>query len=133
MKAIATRKTVVLKGVGVSPGIASGRIYVLNHRMLKASHHSFTDKTLIEDEVNKFNGALESSARELLEVKEKLDDPEGIGPPHYRRPYHDSPGREFCAQYHRLHQGRGDQRRVGPRKDRVPGIRKYSKRWRTIT
>ena len=80
MTAIVARKTLVLKGVGVSPGIASGRVYVLNHRMLKASHHSFTDRTLIEDEVNKFSGALESSARELLEVKEKLDDPEGIGP-----------------------------------------------------
>ena len=80
MTANSVRKTVVLKGLGVSPGIVSGKVYVLNHRILKASHQTLVDPALIEEEVEKFNGALESSVKELLEVKEKLDDPEGIGP-----------------------------------------------------
>jgi phosphotransferase system enzyme I (PtsI) len=74
------KRTIVLKGIGVSPGIVSGSVYVITHRIARISRHKLSDKALIREEIIKFSSALESSIKELADIKDKLNDPEGIGP-----------------------------------------------------
>jgi phosphotransferase system enzyme I (PtsI) len=76
----AIRNTVVLKGIGVSPGIVSGKVYVLDRRDVKTRHYKLGNDKIISEEVERFRRALENSEKELLSIKENLENWEGIGP-----------------------------------------------------
>lgn len=75
------KRTIVLKGIGVSPGIADGRAHLLdNHRTMPVAHHVITDPALVQLEVDRFRQALKDSEQELAAIREKLETAEGMGP-----------------------------------------------------
>lgn len=63
------KKTFVLKGVGVSPGIASGKAFLFDPLGSEVSFYKLSDKSLITKEIRRFKDALKESERQLLEIK----------------------------------------------------------------
>ena len=80
MGAGAIKKTIVLKGIGVSPGIVNGRAYLFNCQDLPTTYYKLDTKVLVSKEVKRFRNALKASSRELLEIKERISRKEGIEP-----------------------------------------------------
>jgi phosphotransferase system enzyme I (PtsI) len=74
------RNTVVLKGIGVSPGIVSGKAYVLDFKDVETLRYKLGNDKIVADEIERFQKALKDSEEELLTIKENLEDSEGIGP-----------------------------------------------------
>ncbi len=67
-----TTKTFVLKGIGVSPGIAIGRCYRFDPLDSQISFYKLKDEALIPKEVQRFKKALRDSETQLLEIQNKL-------------------------------------------------------------
>jgi len=67
-----TMKTLVLKGVGVSPGIAIGRCYRFDPSDSQVSFYKLSDTSLIPAEVLRFKKALKESEQQLLEIQKNL-------------------------------------------------------------
>jgi len=67
-----TKKTFVLKGVGVSPGIAIGRCYRFDPLDSQISFYKLNDASLIPEEVLRFKKALKESEQQLLEIQKNL-------------------------------------------------------------
>jgi phosphotransferase system enzyme I (PtsI) len=65
-------KTLVLKGVGVSPGIAIGRCYRFDPSDSQVSFYKLSDTSLIPVEVLRFKKALKESEQQLLEIQKNL-------------------------------------------------------------
>jgi len=63
------KKTYVLKGVGVSPGIASGKAFLFDPLGSELSFYKLSDKSLVTQEIKRFKAALKESERQLLEIK----------------------------------------------------------------
>ncbi len=74
------KETVVLKGIGVSPGIVIGRAHVIHHREAPIPRRSLEKKALISAEIQRFRKALKESERQLRAIKKKLSEQEGIEP-----------------------------------------------------
>ena len=73
--------TTILKGIGVSPGIAIGKAYVLDRfDAKKISRYRLDESKLVAREIRRFRKALKESEKQLLEIKKKLGDYEGIEP-----------------------------------------------------
>ena len=66
------KKTYLLKGIGVSPGIATGKAYLFNRLDLQISFYKLSDANLVSKEIRRFKKALKESEKQLLEVKNKL-------------------------------------------------------------
>ena len=80
METNAIRNTVVLKGIGVSPGIVSGKAYVLDFSDVETLRYKLGNDKIVSDEIERFRKALKDSEEELLSIKENLEDSVGIGP-----------------------------------------------------
>ena len=80
MKSPEEKDTVVLKGTGVSPGIVIGRAHVLHQHDAPIPRRSLDKKALIAGEVQRFRKALRESEKQLLAIKRKLSEQEGIEP-----------------------------------------------------
>jgi len=80
MAAQGLKKTIVLKGIGVSPGVACGKAFPIDHRPITIPYIEISDRDFLEKEVARFIRALDSSTAELEAIKNKLDAEEGIGP-----------------------------------------------------
>ncbi|MBN2516348.1 MAG: phosphoenolpyruvate--protein phosphotransferase [Deltaproteobacteria bacterium] len=74
------KKTIVLKGIGVSPGIASGNVYLYNCQDIQTPYYKLDTNTLATKEVKRFKKALKDSVQELSDIKEKTKNKEGIEP-----------------------------------------------------
>ena len=72
MKDDQATKTFVLKGVGVSPGIAIGRCYLFDPLDSQVSFYKLSDASLIPKEVVRFKKALKESEQQLLDIQKKL-------------------------------------------------------------
>ena len=72
MSADQTDKTFVLKGVGVSPGVAIGRVYRFDPLDSKISFYKLNDASLIPKEIDRFKKALKESEHQLLEIQKNL-------------------------------------------------------------
>ncbi|MDO9528580.1 MAG: phosphoenolpyruvate--protein phosphotransferase [Syntrophales bacterium] len=73
------KRITILKGIGVSPGIAIGKAYVLDRLdTKKVSRYRLDDSKLVTREIRRFRKALKESERQLLEIKKKLSDYKGI-------------------------------------------------------
>ncbi|HUN53907.1 MAG TPA: phosphoenolpyruvate--protein phosphotransferase [Smithella sp.] len=72
MSADQTMKTLVLKGVGVSPGIAIGRCYRFDPADSQVSFYKLSDASLIPAEVLRFKKAVKESEQQLLEIQKNL-------------------------------------------------------------
>jgi phosphotransferase system enzyme I (PtsI) len=66
------KKSFVLKGIGVSPGIVIGKAFLYDHFDAQVSFYRLRDKSLVNRELKRFKAALKESERQLLEVKNKL-------------------------------------------------------------
>ncbi|MCX5833068.1 MAG: phosphoenolpyruvate--protein phosphotransferase [Deltaproteobacteria bacterium] len=80
MKSREEKDTVVLKGIGVSPGMVIGRAHVLHHHDAPIPRRSLDRKTLVAGEVQRFRKALKESEKQLLAIKKKVSEQEGIEP-----------------------------------------------------
>jgi phosphotransferase system enzyme I (PtsI) len=67
-----TIKTLVIKGVGVSPGIAIGRCYLFDPSDSQISFYKLNDASLIPAEVLRLKKALKESEQQLLEIQKNL-------------------------------------------------------------
>jgi len=74
------KKTSVLAGIGVSPGIISGKAYLFNCLDFQTPYYKLKTNTLVSNEVKRFKKALKGSGQELLDIKEKISNREGIDP-----------------------------------------------------
>jgi phosphotransferase system enzyme I (PtsI) len=72
MNADHTDKTFVLKGVGVSPGVAIGRVYRFDSLDSKIAFYKLNDASLIPKEIDRFKKALKESEHQLLEIQKNL-------------------------------------------------------------
>jgi len=66
------KKTVVLKGIGVSPGVVIGKVYRFDPLDVQLSFYKLDDLTLIPKEIARFKKALKDSELELLKIQENL-------------------------------------------------------------
>jgi phosphotransferase system enzyme I (PtsI) len=72
MNADQTDKTFVLKGVGVSPGVAIGSVYRFDSLDSKIAFYKLNDASLIPKEILRFKKALKESENQLLEIQKNL-------------------------------------------------------------
>jgi phosphotransferase system enzyme I (PtsI) len=72
MSAEQGKKTFVLKGIGVSPGVVIGKVYRFDPLDAQISFYKLNDPSKIPHEIERFKTALKDSSRELLEIQENL-------------------------------------------------------------
>lgn len=80
MGAHGIKKTIVLKGIGVSPGIVSGRVYLYNCMDVKTPYYMLDTKKRISQEVKRFKQALKESSQELVDIRERIITKESLDP-----------------------------------------------------
>ncbi len=68
------KKTFVMKGIGVSPGIVIGKAYLFDRLDTHVTFYKLSDPGLINEEIQRFRKALRESEKQLLELKNKLND-----------------------------------------------------------
>ncbi len=66
------KKTFVLKGIGVSPGIVTGKAYLFDPVDIQLSFYKLNDASLVPVEIKRFKDALKESERQLLEIQNDL-------------------------------------------------------------
>ena len=66
------KKTLVLKGIGVSPGVVIGKVYRFDPLDVQLSFYKLEDLTLIPQEIARFKNAIKDSELELLKIQENL-------------------------------------------------------------
>jgi len=70
------KRTIVLKGIAVSPGIAFGKVYILDRSEVQAPLYNLDQPAQIVSEIKRFREALKKSREELLEIKKSLSERE---------------------------------------------------------
>jgi len=68
------KKTFVMKGIGVSPGIVIGKAYLFDRLDAKIPFYKLSDPGLVTGEIRRFRKALRESEKQLLELKNRLGD-----------------------------------------------------------
>jgi len=66
------KKTFVLKGIGVSPGVVIGKAYRFDPLDAQVSFYKLNNNDLIPHEIERFKKALKESTHQLLEIQENL-------------------------------------------------------------
>jgi len=74
------KKTMVLKGIGVSPGVVTGRAYLFDRLDAQIAFYKLDRAGLITQEIKRFREALRSSERQLKEIKNRLTEVAGLEP-----------------------------------------------------
>ena len=75
-----SKKNVVLKGIGVSPGIVSGKAYVIDELDVQVPYLHVHSAAEIAVEIKRFRKALAASKSQLLEVRKNLSRGKGLEP-----------------------------------------------------
>ncbi|MCX5820595.1 MAG: phosphoenolpyruvate--protein phosphotransferase [Deltaproteobacteria bacterium] len=68
------KKTFVMKGIGVSPGIVIGKAYLFDRLDAQVPFYKLNDPGLVTKEIKRFRKALRESEKQLLELKKRLGD-----------------------------------------------------------
>lgn len=76
----AGKRSFVLKGIGVSPGIVIGKAHLFDRFDARVSFYRLRDKDLISEETKRFKTALKESEKQLLDVKNRLRELAGREP-----------------------------------------------------
>jgi phosphotransferase system enzyme I (PtsI) len=76
----AAKRSFVLKGIGVSPGIVIGKAHLFDRFDVRVSFYRLRDKDLVSDETKRFKAALKESEKQLLEIKNRLRELAGQEP-----------------------------------------------------
>jgi phosphotransferase system enzyme I (PtsI) len=74
------KRTMVIKGVGVSPGIVIGKAYLFDRFDTQVPLYHLRNKSLVSQEVKRFKAALKETEIQLQELKNKLSDLGGMEP-----------------------------------------------------
>jgi phosphotransferase system enzyme I (PtsI) len=74
------KRTLVLKGIGVSPGIVIGKAYIFNQFDTQIKFHKIEGDALIQNEIDRLTAALDESEKQLEVIKNKLRDAGGEEP-----------------------------------------------------
>ncbi|MGZ3594352.1 MAG: phosphoenolpyruvate--protein phosphotransferase [Syntrophales bacterium] len=74
------KRSFVLKGIGVSPGIVIGKAHLFDRFDARVSFYRLRDKGLVSEETKRFKAALKESEKQLLEVKNRLRELAGREP-----------------------------------------------------
>ena len=80
MHADAERQTIVLKGIGASPGIVIGKAYLFDYLDPQVSFYKLNDEKLIPKEIKRFKAAVKASEKQLLEIKDRMSELTGREP-----------------------------------------------------
>jgi len=76
-------KTFIMKGIGVSPGVTIGKVYLFNRMDMQTPFYKINDPALVKEELDRFLEALHESETQLLDLKNKLVDSGGGMEPLY--------------------------------------------------
>lgn len=76
----AFRRNIVLKGIGVSPGIVSGKAYILDYMDVQVPYFHLRSSAQIAEEIRRFRKALKDSKSQLLEIRRTLTEAKGLEP-----------------------------------------------------
>ncbi len=68
------KKTFVLKGIGVSPGIVIGKAYLFDRFDAQTPFYKLSDPALVREEIRRYQKALEESERQLNDLKSRMSD-----------------------------------------------------------
>jgi len=74
------KRTLVLKGIGVSPGIVIGKAFIFDQFDPQITFYKLQDDSLVSKEINRLTNALRESEKQLREIKQKLQDMGGEEP-----------------------------------------------------
>jgi phosphotransferase system enzyme I (PtsI) len=80
MHRVVEGKTIVLKGIGASPGIVIGKAYLFDRLDSQVSFYKLRDASLVSKEIKRFRAALKESEKQLIEIKNKLNEMAGKEP-----------------------------------------------------
>ncbi|MBN1614528.1 MAG: phosphoenolpyruvate--protein phosphotransferase [Deltaproteobacteria bacterium] len=75
-----SKKTFVIKGIGVSPGIVIGKAYIYDPLDIQVSFYKIKNARLVAKETKRFRAALKESEQQLRELKSNLSDLAGKEP-----------------------------------------------------
>jgi phosphotransferase system enzyme I (PtsI) len=64
-----------IQGIGASPGIVTGKAFMVERSKVRAPEKRIQSEQ-VDDEVKRFLGAIQESRNQLMEIKEKILDPE---------------------------------------------------------
>lgn len=70
------KRTIVLKGIAVSPGIAFGKVHVLDRSEVQSPLFNLKQHSEIVSEIKRFRYAIKKSKEQLLEIKKSLSEHE---------------------------------------------------------
>jgi phosphotransferase system enzyme I (PtsI) len=70
------KRTIVLKGIAVSPGIAFGKVYMVDRSEVQAPLYNIELPGQVVAEIKRFREALKKSREQLLEIKKSLSERE---------------------------------------------------------
>ncbi|MCG6533513.1 MAG: phosphoenolpyruvate--protein phosphotransferase [Syntrophales bacterium LBB04] len=74
------KRTMVIKGIGVSPGIVIGKAYLFDRFDAQVPLYHLNSKTAVSQEVKRFKTAIKETEIHLQELKHKLKDLGGMEP-----------------------------------------------------
>lgn len=74
------KRTMVIKGIGVSPGIVIGKAYIFDRFDAQVPLYHLSSKTAVSQEVRRFKAALKETEIHLQELKHKLHELGGMEP-----------------------------------------------------
>lgn len=80
MESHEAKRTMVIKGVGVSPGIVIGKAYLFDRFDTQVPLYHLRNKSLVSQEIRRFKAALKETEIQLQELKNKLSDLGGMEP-----------------------------------------------------
>ncbi len=66
-------KNHLLKGIGASPGIAIGKVFLVDRHHIELSQYNITTSEEIEKEIERFKGAIAASRAQLLKAKKDIN------------------------------------------------------------
>ncbi len=74
------RRNIVIKGIGVSPGIVRGKAYVLDYMDVQIPYVNLKSAVEIDEEVKRFRTALRLSKSQLLEIRKRISEGKVLEP-----------------------------------------------------
>ena len=75
-----SKQNIVLKGIGVSPGIVSGKAYLLDYMDVQVPYTQLRTGGQVAGEIKRFKQALNAAKSQLLEIRKTMSEEKGLEP-----------------------------------------------------
>ncbi|MFQ5900477.1 MAG: phosphoenolpyruvate--protein phosphotransferase [Thermodesulfobacteriota bacterium] len=72
MMAELEKREMILRGIGVSPGISMGNVYLLDRGRIETTSYRYIESPSIPFEIERFKNAIKRSKEQLCKVKERI-------------------------------------------------------------